>query len=56
MIDESEGRIPHRNQAVRDALAKSGGIIDCSRHRHWISTSGTIVCAVCHPRRNQNSS
>lgn len=50
ILDESEGRIPHPNQGVHNMFdRKAGGFVDCSRHRHWISTSGVQICGICHP-------
>lgn len=53
MIAESEGRIPHWNQAVRDMHSRAGdGVCPYPGHRRWHSTSGAVICGYCHPPAN----
>jgi len=50
IIEEYEAKRPHPNMGVHDMFQRrSGGYPNCGTHRHWRSTSGVVICGICHP-------
>ncbi len=41
---------PPLNRSVHEMFDRAASrYADCARHEHWRSTTGAVVCGVCHP-------